>query len=65
MYSRWLIKCQNVFAAHQREVTGCVYASQNEVLVASGKDKYITWHLTKNGQRLGGYQTAAVPNCLQ
>nr|NP_001071921.1 zinc finger protein [Ciona intestinalis]BAE93316.1 zinc finger protein [Ciona intestinalis] len=56
---------QRKYLAHQKQVTGCIFTHQNEVLVVCGKDKYITWHWTKNGQRFGGYQTPSQPMCLQ
>jgi len=53
------------YLAHSKPITGCIYSNDTEVLVACGKDRYITWHGTKNGQRFAGYQTKANPTCLQ
>lgn len=53
------------YAAHTSKVTGCYYDGDKEVLISCGRDKYITWHGTKNGQRFAGCQTSDTPNCLQ
>jgi len=52
------------YAAHTSKVTSCYYDAKNEVLLSCGKDKYIIWHGTKNGQRFAGYQTASIPLCI-
>lgn len=56
---------QRKYLAHQRMVTGVKFDPKKEVIVSCGKDKYVTWHLAQNGQRLGGYATPSIPLCLQ
>ncbi|CAK8677656.1 unnamed protein product [Clavelina lepadiformis] len=56
---------RRTYLAHQKEATGCVFAHSTHVMVSCGKDRYIVWHLTQNGQRLGGYQTPYNPVCIE
>ena len=53
------------FPAHQKSVTGCVFSHKTKVLVCCGEDRYITWHWTENGQRLGGYLASSSLTSLQ
>jgi len=53
------------YAAHTAKVTDLYYDHAKSILISCGKDKYISWHGSKNGQRFSGFQTLAVPVCIQ
>lgn len=56
---------QRQYMAHSKEVTDVVFGVEKELLVSCGKDRWITWHFTQNGQKMGAHQVSSVPLCLQ
>ena len=61
MYFSFLL----ILPAHTAKVTDLYYDHAKSILISCGKDKYISWHGSKNGQRFSGFQTLAVPVCIQ
>lgn len=56
---------QRKYFAHTKQVTSCVFGAEKEILVSCGRDRFIVWHWTQNGQKMGSYQTPSNPTCLQ
>lgn len=56
---------QRRYLAHQKQVTSLAFGVEKEILVSCAKDRWITWHWTQNGQKMGAHQVPSVPLCLQ
>ena len=43
------------YLAHQAKVSGITFSITTEWLLSVGYDKYINWHCSETGRRLGGF----------
>ncbi|CAG2104686.1 unnamed protein product [Medioppia subpectinata] len=56
---------QRNYLAHQNRVTSVVFSLVTEWVLSGGRDKYLVWHCSETGRRLGGYLCSSWVTALQ
>lgn len=53
------------YLAHDSRVAGVIFSLMSELVLSVGRDKFLQWHDSETGRRLGGYKLNAWGTCLQ